>query len=142
MNTDDTKDSVYTVAFKDNKFLMVWNPKRCGWEMPGGHIKRDETPVEGAVREYTEEAGYSIEIIAIRNLGHCYVCSARLGENLDKNHEMDAELFDMLPTDLSFDRTEYEDTVPWAASTLAEYRRRPRRFYIYPYNGEFQPRRL
>ena len=31
----DTDDTIYTIAFKDGLFLMVWNPKRKGWEMPG-----------------------------------------------------------------------------------------------------------
>ena len=32
MNPDDTSRSVYAVAFKDGRFLMVYNPKRKGWD--------------------------------------------------------------------------------------------------------------
>ena len=31
---------------------------------------------------------------------------------------MRSELFETLPDDLSFDRNEYEDVVPWAKDTL------------------------
>lgn len=120
MNDDDTDDSVYTIAFDGDRFLMIWNPKRGGWEMPGGHIKKNETPVEGALREFEEEAGYSAEIVAVRDMGHCYVCSARLGVALKMGCEMRSDLFDCLPDPLSFDRAEYEDTIPWAASTLSK----------------------
>lgn len=119
MNNDDTEDSVYTVAFDGDRFLMVWNPKRGGWEMPGGHIKKNEAPAEGALREFEEEAGYSAKIVAVRDLGHCHVCSAILGKDLKKGHEMKTRLFDRLPDLLSFDRAEYEDTIPWAANTLS-----------------------
>ncbi len=118
MNADDTDGSVYTVAFEGDRFLMVWNPKRNGWEMPGGHIKKGETPSEGAVREFEEETGFTIRLVEIRDLGHCFVCSAILGKNPKADHEMESRLFDRLPERLSFDRTEYEDTVPWARDTI------------------------
>lgn len=118
MNADDTDGSVYTVAFEGDRFLMVWNPKRNGWEMPGGHIKKGETPSEGAVREFEEETGYTIRLVETRDLGHCYVCSAILEKNTKADHEMESRLFDRLPDRLSFDRTEYEDTVPWARGTI------------------------
>lgn len=59
----DTDDSAYTVAFGDGGFLMVFNPRRGGWEMPGGHIREGETAEEGARREFMEEAGYLMDIV-------------------------------------------------------------------------------
>ena len=56
----DTDDTIYTIAFKDGLFLMVWNPKRKGWEMPGGHVKTGETRIEGAKREFEEESGWTV----------------------------------------------------------------------------------
>ena len=120
MNADDTDDSIYTIAFDGDRFLMIWNPKRNGWEMPGGHIKKGETRIDGAMREFREESGYSVEIVAVRDLGHCRVCAARLGKDLEIEHEMEVRLFDRLPDRLAFDRAEYEDTVPWAAKLLSE----------------------
>ncbi len=114
MNRDDTDSSVYAVAFREGKFLMVYNVKRRGWEMPGGHIRVGESPVDAAVREFREESGYDAEIVSIRNLGHCYVCAARLGDRVSSDAEMESRLFDTLPEQLAFERGEYEDTVPWS----------------------------
>ncbi len=101
------------MAFKDEKFLMVSNTKRGGWEMPGGKIDENEDIVEAAKREYAEEAGYDIDIISVRGLGHCWVCAANLGEKICLC-EMESRLFDSIPEKLSFQREEYEDVVPWA----------------------------
>lgn len=106
--------TAYAIAFKDDKFLMVWHNKRNGWEMPGGHVEEGETSEQAAAREFLEEAGYGIEIVAIRDIGYCDVCAAILGEKIRDDCEMRSELFDSLPDRLSFEREEYEDTVPWA----------------------------
>ena len=118
MNSDDTSSSVYTVAFRDDEFLMVYNPKRRGWEMPGGHIRRGESPEEAAVREFVEEAGYSVKIVKMRNLGHCFVCAAELGDKVSSDEEMEVRMFGSLPDELAFEREEYEDTVPWSRAQI------------------------
>jgi len=110
-------NTVYTVAFKDGKYLMVFNTKRNGWEMPGGKIEKGEDVEKAAKREYMEEAGYEVDIVSVRNLKHCWVCCARLGDKICES-EMVGELFDALPEKLSFDRTEYEDVIPWAENEL------------------------
>ena len=109
--------TAYCVALKDGKFLMVHNGKRNGWEMPGGKIESGETVEEAAERECLEESGYRVKIIAKRNIGYCDVCACIL---LDKvsDGEMDSELFDELPEDLSFDTDEYEDVISWARSCV------------------------
>lgn len=114
MTQTDTDQTVYAVAFKEGRFLMVWNPKRKGWEMPGGHVKTGETLEEGVVREFAEEAGYAIRVVKMRDLGYCHVFAAVLGEKLQETPEMRVELFDEIPDELFFDRAEYEDVVPWA----------------------------
>jgi len=86
--------------------------------MPGGHVEEGETSEEAAVREFLEEAGYEIEVVAVRDIGCCDVCAARLGKKVNEDCEMVSELFTELPEKLSFDREEYEDTVPWAKSQL------------------------
>ncbi len=97
---------------------MVWNPRRGGWEMPGGHCEEGETPEETAVREFMEESGYEIEIRAVRDLGHCHVCAAVLGEKTGDACEMNSEIFTDLPEVLAFPKDEYLDTVAWARSVV------------------------
>lgn len=119
MNPDDTSGSVYAVAFRDSRFLMVYNPKRRGWEMPGGHIRVGERPEDAAKREFVEESGFEIKVVAIRDLGHCFVCAAELGDRVSRNGEMEYLMFEELPEDLAFEREEYEDTVPWARTEIS-----------------------
>ncbi|MGE4213064.1 MAG: NUDIX domain-containing protein [Candidatus Methanomethylophilaceae archaeon] len=111
--------TVYTVAFSDGKFLMVFNKKRGGWEMPGGKVEAGEDIAEAAEREFAEEAGYSVDIVKVRDLGNCHVCAAFLGGKIC-SPEMEGRLFDSLPEELSFDRQEYEDVVPWAMRMLGK----------------------
>ncbi|NCA73917.1 MAG: NUDIX domain-containing protein [Gammaproteobacteria bacterium] len=111
--------TVYTVAFSDGKFLMVFNKKRGGWEMPGGKVEAGEDIAEAAEREFAEEAGYSVDIVKVRDLGNCHVCAAFLGGKIC-SPEMEGRLFDSLPEELSFDRQEYEDVVPWAMRVLGK----------------------
>lgn len=110
-------NSVYSVAFRDGKFLMVFNPERDGWEMPGGKIEVGENVKEAAKREFLEEAGYDIDIVSVRELNHCWVCSAYLGEKL-ADSEMESRLFESLPDKLFFDKEEYDEVIPWALREL------------------------
>ncbi|WP_400232433.1 NUDIX domain-containing protein [Methanomethylophilus alvi] len=114
----DTDDTIYTIAFKDGLFLMVWNPRRKGWEMPGGHVKTGETRIEGAKREFEEESGWTVDIKEVRDLGHCRVCAGILGDRISADHEMTVRMFTELPDELSFPRDEYMDTVPWAKGVI------------------------
>lgn len=111
--------TAYCVALKDGKFLMVRNPKRNGWEMPGGKIEQGETVEEAAKRECLEESGYEVEIVGRTNIGYCDVCACRLGDKVAEC-EMESELFDELPKELSFDTDEYEGVIAWAKKTLSE----------------------
>lgn len=115
-----TKRTVYSVAFKDEKFLMVYHPKRKGWEMPGGSVENGETVEDAAKREFLEESGYCIEVVRTRDLGPCDVCACRLLNKVTDECEMVSELFTEIPSELSFDRSEYEETIPWARSILKE----------------------
>ncbi len=113
--------TAYAVAFDGDRFLMVWHMGREGWEMPGGHVEDGETPEEACVREFAEEAGYRIRIVGTRDIGQCDVCAAVLGERVPGRCEMRSELFSELPEELSFDRREYEDTVPWAREAVRRH---------------------
>ncbi|MCQ2079709.1 MAG: NUDIX hydrolase [archaeon] len=118
MSPEDTDQTVYTVAFDGDRFLMVWNSKRNGWEMPGGHVKSGETLEQAAVREFEEEAGHSVELLGIRPLEGCHVCAARLGDRISEHPEMRVELFTEIPEELFFDREEYVDVISWARSVI------------------------
>ena len=110
--------TAYAIAFKDDRFLMVWHKGRNGWEMPGGHVEEGETSEQAAKREFLEEAGYDIEVVETRDIGYCDVCAAILGDKVKDDCEMESRLFSELPDQLSFEREEYEDTVPWAKKAV------------------------
>ena len=110
--------TAYAIAFSGDRFLMVWHKKRNGWEMPGGHVEEGETSEQAAAREFLEEAGYEIEIVSTRDIGYCDVCAAILNDKVKGDCEMESGLFSDLPDQLSFDREEYEDTVPWAREQI------------------------
>jgi ADP-ribose pyrophosphatase len=110
--------TVYSVAFRDDRFLMVYNPERKGWEMPGGHIEAGESVISAAKREYAEEAGYDIEVVDIKKLDGCSVCACSLLDSIGGSAEMEHRLFRELPDDLAFEREEYESVIPWAYSSV------------------------
>jgi len=116
--------TVYAVAFSGDRFLMVFNEKRDGWEMPGGSIENGESAEEAAKREFLEEAGYGINILEMRDLGHCRVCACLLLDKLNDTPEMSSQLFSEIPEKIAFERSEYEIVVPWAHSAVLSHRDR------------------
>jgi 8-oxo-dGTP diphosphatase len=50
----DLITSVHVLAFLDDQMLFTKHPKR-GWDIPGGHVKKDETPITALEREVYEE---------------------------------------------------------------------------------------
>ncbi|MCL1983978.1 MAG: NUDIX domain-containing protein [Methanomassiliicoccaceae archaeon] len=109
--------TVYTVAFSGGRFLMVYNPARKGWEMPGGHIENGENAEEAAGREFLEESGYGIRIVSVKEMHGCYVCAAVLNEKI-REGEFINSLFSELPDELAFERSEYDDVIDWAHSEM------------------------
>ncbi|NLN71478.1 MAG: fibrillarin-like rRNA/tRNA 2'-O-methyltransferase [Thermoplasmatales archaeon] len=109
--------TVYTVAMDESGFLMVYNEKRNGWEMPGGKIEPGETPEEAAERECFEESGYRVAVAECRDMGYCDVCACRiLGK--EQEGEMTPRMFSQLPADLAFNEDEYAEVLSWATSVL------------------------
>jgi len=110
-------NTVYTVAFSGGEFLMVFNPKRNGWEMPGGKIETGESVTDGAKREYLEESGYSIRIVSTKEMNGCHICAAVLGKKTEKG-ELASKMFERLPDNLAFERSEYDGVLEWARSVI------------------------
>ena len=113
----EKQKTTYCVAFQNDKFLMVFNDKRNGWEMPGGKVEVNETIEEASVRECLEESGYEIKIIETKNIGYCDVCSALIVSK-KADGEMKGEFFSELPNNLSFDTDEYECVISWAKNSI------------------------
>lgn len=110
--------TVYAVAFSGGRFLMVFNRKRAGWEMPGGSIEEGESAEDAAKREFLEEAGYGIDILETADIGGCRVCACILLDKLNDSPEMASELFSEVPENTAFSRSEYDEVVPWARSAV------------------------
>lgn len=51
---------VGTMFFKDNKLLIDKPRKRPTYQMIGGKVEKDETPLEAAIRECHEELGRKV----------------------------------------------------------------------------------
>ncbi len=131
--------TAYAVAFSGDRFLMVWHSRRNGWEMPGGHVEEGETSAQAAAREFLEEAGYEVEILETRDIGYCDVCAAVLGRKVRDDSEMESRLFSELPEQLSFDREEYLDTIPWAKSVVDSRVRAPSRRWVTRVRAPIRP---
>ena len=100
---------------------MVFNGKRNGWEMPGGSIIEGESAEDAARREFVEEAGYDIDVLEMRDLGHCLVCACLLLDRVNDTPEFRSELFSEIPEELAFERSEYDLVVPWARSVVRSF---------------------
>lgn len=117
--SQDTSDTVYTVAFGPDGYLMVFNKKRGGWETPGGHVQEGETREEAARREFMEEAGFDIDIRGVYDLGYCRAFAAVIKDPSDHHEcEMEHRFFRELPENLTFDREEYNLIIPWAENII------------------------
>lgn len=109
--------NVYGIAFKGDHYLMVYNPKRKGWEMPGGKLEAMETPLEGMVREFMEECGFEFNVLDCRPMGPEVVFAGTLGEEKGEG-EMGWELMESLPDNLAFPECEYREQIAWAREAV------------------------
>ncbi len=104
---------VYCIAFKNDEFVMVFNPERGGWEMPGGKVEEDESDVDAMEREFREEVGHSVTLFSKMDLGEGVVFAGIIGERKIAG-EMDWCAFRSLPEQLSFPAVEYAELIRWA----------------------------
>ncbi len=103
---------VYGIAFQGKDFLMVFNPKRHGWEMPGGAVEDGESDEEAMVREFREEVDLDFIPLASQVMGEGRIFAGKLGGGKGKG-EMRWSLFEELPDNLSFPEVEYQELVDW-----------------------------
>jgi 8-oxo-dGTP pyrophosphatase MutT (NUDIX family) len=59
-----TAGSICLVERPDGKVLLIRQSYRNHWGLPGGLLRRHETPEDAAVREIAEEVGLPIELIS------------------------------------------------------------------------------
>lgn len=61
--TDAAIKYVVVCVRHEGQWLLVRHRDRDTWEMPGGHIESNETPIEAAHRELFEEAGVKAGVL-------------------------------------------------------------------------------
>ena len=60
-----------TVVIKDDQLLMVRQGKgrkRGLWNLPGGKVEADESPMQAAIRETHEETGYVVALDGVHGI--------------------------------------------------------------------------
>ena len=121
-----TEAFVYVVAFEGDRFVMVRHRDRA-WEMPGGRVEAGESRVRAAEREFAEETGLGVYLVAQHDIGVGSVffgLVTREGEPGTPSAEISAvRLFDALPDDLSFPLVEYGHVVAIARETVENFKR-------------------
>ncbi len=85
---DDSDISAKTIAIYQNKILLLQNKDKT-YELPGGHIKKDESPMDGACREFYEETGLAVFLVkTICRLPNRVIYYGRLNSrNVKISHE-------------------------------------------------------
>jgi 8-oxo-dGTP diphosphatase len=116
---------VYAIGFKGDRFLMVKNPKRGGWEMPGGKVEEGEDPKDAAVREFREEAGVLFLPVACMDYEGGLVFAGEVINDHGEG-EMKWRLYKELPEELAFPLVEYERQLVWARDAIDKHRSEPR----------------
>ncbi len=56
------RDSAFAVILRETCVLLVRARRKKRWQLPGGGLKRRETPRQAALREVDEETGLTIRI--------------------------------------------------------------------------------
>ena len=115
---------VYSICFVGDRFVMVFNPSRKGWEMPGGRIEPGETAEEAAIREVREESGCDLRPVTSieRRDGGVFCGELVCPPSAKFRAEMRWDLFSELPSPLSFGEDEYTEVLAWAKSKISEHR--------------------
>ncbi len=115
---------VYCICYVGDRFVMVFNPKRNGWEMPGGRIEPNELAEQAAIREVREESGCDMVPVAsiARRDGAVFCGELTCAPDAKERAEMRWDLFSELPSPLAFGEAEYTDVLAWSKDKMAEHR--------------------
>ena len=109
------------------QILLVNHPER-GWEFPGGHIEKNETPEQALQRELTEEVGGPGQLVAWNTtyypdgwVGLIIVDDQRhpfskTSWNVDDQHVRTVKWFTELPEFTHWDIKEVHDLSEWVDS--------------------------
>ena len=113
--TPDSK-LIYSViaALYRRQWVYVRHHDRTTWEIPGGHIEKDETPDQAASRELIEETGaleFSVECVATYSVyqdgktgyGRLYLADIkRLGPVPDLSEIEEIKIMKGMPDNLTY----------------------------------------
>ena len=111
---DSNNPSIVVIYAKYNdKIVMCKHEKRETWEIPGGHIEKDETPELAAKRELYEETGaiefnllpickYSFEIDGNNIFSIMYKAEITKMENLPNFEMKQVNFFEKIPNNVTY----------------------------------------
>ena len=123
----DLTYSVIAAKYGDN-WIYVRHHKRTTWEIPGGHIEKDETADEAARRELMEETGamdFKIECVSTYSVlkngktgfGRLYLAEiSALGPVPDTSEIAEVKMMDSLPENLT-----HPDIQPYLYQYVLEF---------------------
>jgi 8-oxo-dGTP diphosphatase len=124
---------VYCICYVGDRFAMVFNPTRKGWEMPGGRVEPNESAEQAAVREVREECGCDVLPVASipRRDGAVFCGELTCPADAQKKAEMTWDLFSELPSPLAFGEDEYSEVLEWSKSKILEHRSSSKGFHSF-----------
>ncbi|WP_306715623.1 NUDIX hydrolase [Burkholderia dolosa] len=90
-----TKERATVVCYRDEQVLLVARAS-SRWALPGGTIKRGETPLEAAHRELHEETGiaglqlvHSMQFTGLAKIHHVFFAEVGAGETPQASNEIE-----------------------------------------------------
>jgi len=86
--SEDSYITVKVCMHRNNMVLLLKNEK--GWDLPGGHLKRGEDPVDGLKREVFEETGLQmgdIEMVGTPTRKKRFFCAPFLSDDVHLSNE-------------------------------------------------------
>lgn len=120
INHDAIQFAIMLTTFKD-KFIIIRNSKRGGWEIPGGNRESGETMLETASRELYEETGaveFELTPYGIYklngSLGMVFYAKVEVLEELPKSEITVIKFEDNLPEGMNFGDMFYLFSEKWA----------------------------
>lgn len=105
---------VVIISQHKNKWIMVRHKKRSTWEIPGGHIEKNEEIENAAKRELYEETGaLEFDLIPIsiysvcrygesESFGQLYYAKVKEIGELPESEIGEIKLFEELPSNLTY----------------------------------------